>query len=156
MKKSIRNKILSALVCVALIIIILPFFQRNQEISPDTSIAAAPPFPGQPLITVSTTEPGSTSKIQLKQDDIIQPSASAWVVQIGSYKNKENALRIVNQLRANGYHAFIQEISGTLEETTRVYVGPEPKQTHAQTLADRLKTEMNLTGIVISYKPLII
>src|SRR5579872_7488431 len=35
----------------------------------------------------------------------------AWVIQMGSFKNKANALRLVNQLRANGYRAFIQQVS---------------------------------------------
>jgi cell division septation protein DedD len=152
MKKT-RNIILGLIIVAALAIILLPFFQHNQEIAPDTRIAAAPPFPGQsPAVAIAPEL--ATTKIQLKQDDIIQPSTSAWVVQIGSYKSKENALRIVNQLRANGYHAFIQEISTSFEKATRVYVGPEPKQAHAETLAHRLQAEMNLKGVVVSYQPL--
>jgi DedD protein len=152
MKKN-RNIIFGIIVLAALTIILLPFFQHNKEITPDTTIAAAPPFPDQPI--ASLPAPEVSSKIQLNQEDIIhQPIDSAWVVQIGSYKSKENALRIVNQLRASGYHAFLQESSTSLEEITRVYVGPEPQQTHAKELADRLQQEMNIKGIVITYKPL--
>lgn len=151
-----KTKILGLILIAALIVIFMPFFQRNHEIPSESTIAAAPPFPDQPVQTSAAelTSANDNTKIQLKQDDIIQPTTVAWVVQIGSYKSKENALRIVNQLRANGYHAFIQEISTSLEKITRVYVGPEPKQTHAQTLADRLQSEMNLKGMVITYKPL--
>lgn len=79
---------------------------------------------------------------------------SAWVVQIGSFKNKENAFRLVNQLRSNGYSAFIQQRKTAFGENTRVFVGPESKQALAQALASQLENEMHIRGIVISYKPL--
>lgn len=77
----------------------------------------------------------------------------SYVIQVGSYKNKVNALRVVNHLRANGYRAFIQHIS-TSGENTRVFVGPENQQATARELATKLEQEMKLHGIVISYKPL--
>lgn len=87
-------------------------------------------------------------------DRLSKLSSAAWVIQVGSYKNKANALRIVNQLRANGYRAFIQEISSNEGDHTRVYVGPENKRTNALALADRLNNHMHVQGIVISYQPL--
>lgn len=73
-----------------------------------------------------------------------------WVIQIGSFQNKTNALKLVNKVRAKGYPAFIQQIAAN----TRVYVGPESKQASARKLADHLKNELQLNGVVISYKPL--
>lgn len=75
---------------------------------------------------------------------------SAWVIQLGSYKNKTTALRLVNRLRSNGYNAFIQQASSG----TSVYVGPESKQEIARSIAARLEYEMKIQGFVISYKPL--
>jgi len=75
---------------------------------------------------------------------------SAWVIQLGSYKNKTAALQLVNRLRANGYNAFIQQASNG----TSVYVGPESKQEIARSLANRIEYEMKVQGFVISYKPL--
>jgi DedD protein len=77
---------------------------------------------------------------------------AAWVIQVGSFKNKANALRVVNHLRANGYRAFIQQFSAA--ESTRVFVGPENRQASARELAQKLETDMHVRGIVISYKPL--
>jgi len=75
--------------------------------------------------------------------------ASAWVVQLGVFKEKNNAVRLVNQLRANGYHAFLAKTG----ETTKVFVGPENKQNAAHMLASRLEQEMHIHGIVVNYKP---
>lgn len=93
-------------------------------------------------------------KTPLDEDGLAKLKSAAWVIQIGSYKNKTNALRMVNQLRANGYNAFIQQISSSLGEHTRVFVGPEIKLNSARALVDRLQSEMHIQGIVISYKPL--
>lgn len=81
---------------------------------------------------------------------------SAWVIQLGSFDNKSNALRLVNQLRAKGYQAFMQHIqSGSDNETqTRVFVGPQSQEVAARKMAAQLETSLHLKGIVISYKPL--
>ncbi|HEX4045675.1 MAG TPA: SPOR domain-containing protein [Gammaproteobacteria bacterium] len=88
------------------------------------------------------------------ENGLVNLKSSAWVIQLGNFKNKANALRLVNQLRANGYRAFTQQISTTFGYSTRVFVGPEQEQGAARELADRLSDEMKLQGIVISYKPL--
>ena len=69
---------------------------------------------------------------------------SAWVVQIGSFKNKSNALRLVNKLRMNGYHAFMQHVAMTYGENTRVFVGPESKHARTRTWASRLESDMHI------------
>lgn len=251
MERRTRHRILGIFVVIGLVIILLPLFQSNNELSSEAVLVSAPPFPDQPADVSATSEPvpsnpaeltapkqvtTSSTEIGLSHSDIVQsemalnknivsdepvsmtsepikpssyriiedtkvaslfkkserinkhiPSIKAenitvlktpdekllrmamsgitdegllklkstvWVVQIGSFKDKSNALRIVNQLRAKGYRAFIQEISSAFNNTTRVYVGPEHKQAIAHELADRLQSEMHVKGIVVSYKPL--
>lgn len=93
-------------------------------------------------------------KAPLTDNGLVELKNAVWVIQIGSFKNKANALRLVNQLRANGYRAFIQHISNTFGDNTRVFVGPEYKHHSARALASRLESDMHIRGIVISYKPL--
>lgn len=89
-----------------------------------------------------------------EEDGLIRLKNAAWVIQIGSFKNKTNALRLVNKLRASGYRAFIQQTTTAFGNNTRVFVGPEHKRILAHALANRLQSEMHIQGIVISYKPL--
>lgn len=103
---------------------------------------------------------------KLNHKDVISPfdnnglaklDESAWVIQLGSFKNKANALRLVNQLRASGYKAFMQQVSLSAgDHTTRVFVGPEEKQGNARNLAVKLESSLHIKGIVISYKPFMI
>jgi cell division septation protein DedD len=76
----------------------------------------------------------------------------AWVIQIGSFKNKVNALRLVNHLRTNGYRAFMKRVQTALGESTRVFVGPEYKQATAHRLASQLENNLHIHGLVVSYK----
>lgn len=88
----------------------------------------------------------------IDDDGLLKLKNSVWVIQMGSFTNKANAVRLVNKLRGNGYAAFIQQVASS----TRVFVGPESKQHAARTLASQINSEMHLQGIVISYKPLAI
>ncbi len=84
---------------------------------------------------------------------LLKLKQAAYVIQIGSFKEKTNALRLVNKLRAQGYRAFIQHAVVASGENTRVFVGPEHHQASARVLASELENKMKLHGIVISYKP---
>src|SRR3990167_4820801 len=97
----------------------------------------------------------SSKKNQVSVDHgLLQLKTSAWVIQLGSFKNKANALRLVNDLRQKGYKAFLQTVSSPFGDSTRVYVGPEYKHVSAEKLASELERELHLRGIVISFKPL--
>lgn len=90
----------------------------------------------------------------LRDDGLFALKNPAWVVQLGSFRDKANALRLVNELRASGYRAFIQQFSSTFGDNTRVFVGPENRHADARNLANELEEQLHLHGIVISYKPL--
>jgi DedD protein len=107
-----------------------------------------------PKIVANKNKSNHAKKSNIADDSLVNLKDPAWVVQLGSFQNKENALRLVNQLRAKGYHAFTQQTSTRFGNATRVYVGPEKQQTSARTLATRLEDDMNLRGIVLNYKPL--
>lgn len=120
--------------------------------------AATKASPKKAMRSTRTQEPAALKIKQarrkthppLDENGLFKLKNSAWVIQLGSYKNKANALRLVNRLRASGYSAFIQQASAG----TRVYVGPETKEDIARSIATRLEYEMKIQGFVISYKPL--
>lgn len=101
----------------------------------------------QPIIKTASNHPADKNLSQLK--------TAAWVVQMGSFKNKSNAQRLANQLRAKGYKAFMHNAkSAHGEERTQVYVGPEYKKVAAAELATKLEEVSKLHGIIVHYKPL--
>lgn len=84
---------------------------------------------------------------------LVKLKNSAWVIQLGSFKQKSSALKLVNKLRAKGYRAFIQHLNVASGENTNVFVGPEQHQASAKVVAAELETNLKLHGMIISYKP---
>jgi DedD protein len=75
----------------------------------------------------------------------------AWVVQVGSFSNSANAIKLRNKLRAKGFTAFVEKLEGGEGDVYRVRVGPELKREIADTLRDKLQQQMKLKGIVMGY-----
>lgn len=78
---------------------------------------------------------------------------SAWVVQMGSFKDKANAHRMAEQLKTSGFKVFTKVVTSPAGNVrTRVYIGPEFKQASAQQLTTKIQRETKLQGFVLPYK----
>lgn len=73
-----------------------------------------------------------------------------WFVQVGSFGQEANATDLRDRLRNAGYTAFVE--TSTVEGQTkhRVKVGPEMERSSAERQRDRIQTEFDLKGIVVS------
>jgi len=110
---------------------------------------------------VESKQPIKSSKNKTKKHDkpayheLAKLNKTAWIVQMGSFKNKDNARSLTDKLRAAGFNAFTKEVKlakGGLR--THVYVGPEFKEASATKISRKIKHDMNLQSIVLPYKPL--
>ena len=74
-----------------------------------------------------------------------------WVVQAGSFSDHANALSLVTRLRAEGFTAYPETITGP-EGTTvyKVKVGPVIERQSAIDLSVALRQKMNINGTVMS------
>jgi DedD protein len=61
------------------------------------------------------------------------------VIQLGSFRSKENADKLVRDMTARGFAAFIAPITTNGRELYRVRVGPTRDRTSAEALAAQLK-----------------
>jgi DedD protein len=75
------------------------------------------------------------------------PAVSGWVVQLGSFANRENAQKLVQELHHKEYSAFVAEYRGNGKVLYRVRVGPEQDRARADALRLRLGHE-GYTGSV--------
>lgn len=80
------------------------------------------------------------------------PAPSAWVLQLGSFESRENAIALRNRLRKNGFRAFVDDIIVGGKKINRVFVGPELVKINTDILKRELKEDMNLNGMVIPYR----
>lgn len=158
------NRVISILVIVAVGVLIFPFIINHPDRALSVEMIKEPPFPGQQtqnetIQAIGTSMASKTmtdaSTINIKNYKIKNHAKSkAWVIQIGASKDKITALRLVNQLRAKGYNAFIYQKGAAFGEQVNVYIGPEVKRNLAEMLATKINQEMKLSVTVRSYKPL--
>jgi DedD protein len=96
-----------------------------------------------------------TASSKRSHKSIVKLKTTAWVVQMGSFKDKSNARRLADKLRAAGFKAFTHEVkSAKGNESTRVWVGPEYRQASAAQLSTKIEEQFKMRGILVTFKPL--
>ncbi len=75
------------------------------------------------------------------------------MVQVGSFRSRDNAIALRDRLRAQGYKTFTEQAGSASRRIYRVKVGPVPKRARAEALRDRLAAKERLKGLVMSYEP---
>jgi DedD protein len=68
------------------------------------------------------------------------PLVTGWSIQVGGFAKRENAERMVKQLKAKGYGAFIAGGGGGKGHLYRVRVGPVADRAQAATLSAKLRS----------------
>ncbi len=107
------------------------------------------PAPAAPTAATSKPAPAATAPAPRTSPPPVEapraaPPASApvrgnFVVQLGSFGSRENAERLVHDMTARGFTAFIAPITTNGRELYRVRVGPTRDRASAEALAAELK-----------------
>jgi DedD protein len=69
----------------------------------------------------------------------VKPAAGNFVVQLGTFGQRDNADRLVRDMTAKGFVAFVVPIKSNGHELYRVRVGPTRDRASAEALAAQLK-----------------
>lgn len=80
-------------------------------------------------------------------DDVTQ----VWAVQVASFSDEANALKLRDRLRGDDYEAFISTARQKGEVVSRVAVGPLLDRTEAQALRDTLSKSLALDARVVAF-----
>lgn len=94
-----------------------------------------------------------------KVSKILVPQASnkpdspvrQWVIQVGSFSEKKNALALRNRLRKEGYSVFVERIKHQNREHLRVRVGPHITRNQAELEMRALKKSSGIDGVIARY-----
>jgi cell division septation protein DedD len=113
--------------------VVTPMSSPPPTVAANPAPATAPPKPvaAPPTLRVETAKPAqSTSSAQ----------RGAFAVQLGSFVSKENAERLVHDMNAKGFNAFLAPpITTGGRELYRVRVGPTRDRASAEALATQLR-----------------
>jgi len=102
--------------------------------------AAADKKPSTPPVSQETTSDTATT-------------SKAWVVQVGSFGQRDNAMRLRDQLRSKGYKTFVEQISSADKKFYRVRVGPVVSRDNALALQKELQAKMKLPDTKVMSHP---
>jgi len=121
-------------------------------VSPPAQTPAAPmaatPKPVTPTVAAAPT-PAPRTEVP-HPTNVTAPAASgSFAVQLGSFNKRDNADRLVREMIAKGFNAFVAPITSGGRELYRVRVGPARDRAAAEALAAQLR-RMGQTGSIVS------
>jgi DedD protein len=127
---------------------------RPVEVAPEPETATEAPPPvveakpaTEPKATPPPAEPKASPPAAESSDGVL-----AWVVQVGSFSQQDNAMKLRDRLRSEGFTAFVDRASSAGKTIWRVRVGPELKRENAEKQRERLQQQMKLEGIVLGHE----
>ena len=85
--------------------------------------------------------------------DIKKPGSTtrAWAVQVGSFGDYANAMRLRNKLRKKSHTAFVEKITVNNKTVYRVRTGPFIKRDKAELASQELVKKYKIKGLVVSH-----
>jgi len=91
-----------------------------------------------------------SASIVTPQEDIKSKPSDAYLLQVGSFRERDRAESLVKQFSADGFEAFVETISLTGGQTTyRVRVGPYAELLEAQEIAQEILHKSGLRVLIL-------
>lgn len=172
MDEQIRQRLVGAAVLVALGVIFIPMLfdspnkgwlgEDRPLIPPQPheieELAEAPVPEIEPLPQARPDEPSEpperepvhtseTPRTEAKEERLAR-----WAVQVGSFSSRQNAIRLRDSLRQQGFQAYTEETEESGRHTTRVRVGPVLDEVRAKRLKDQLSAKADVEGILVRHR----
>ncbi|GAB3520206.1 SPOR domain-containing protein [Photobacterium alginatilyticum] len=132
------------------------------EVIPEPEFAEVglPPEP----VTVVIDEPEANNTVSERGAVKVEPAPvtepkvgnqdSGWVVQLGVFRNFDNANQLVSKLRDAGYQAHVFPKQPQQGDLARVVVGPDVSKSKLSTQLKELEKLTGLKGRLLRFNPL--
>ncbi|BES71602.1 SPOR domain-containing protein [Marinobacter nanhaiticus D15-8W] len=117
-------------------------------------VAVSEPRPEPPPAPAKTTQPTQSANpgTSAKTEEGVEYSRAlegAWLVQLGSFGNADNATRLRDKVREKGYAAYTQSVERGDMTLTRVFSGPFVSEQEAKSAKSRLDKSFSLNSLVM-------
>ena len=176
MEDQIRYRITGTIFLLMVSIIFLPMFFDGAGLEVDAKFKEIPEYEVSAKSSVVITEfAGSRVEVNELRSSIdsdgfdqenrtllgypslteVNDGAVVWAVQIASFNDEENAYQLKNELRLDGYEAFISRMKSGGEILNRVAVGPMLDKEVAVALRDEIEQKFSFDPRVVGFsKPI--
>ena len=86
-----------------------------------------------------------------KKKPSMASATHAWAVQVGSFKQKNNALKLRDSLRKEKYKAFVEGVRSNNKLVYRVRLGPYVSRSGAEQVREKLLARQKMKGLVVKH-----
>lgn len=115
---------------------------------PEVTKPAAPePSKPEPM---ASKEPEAPVRTKQTEAEFTRSLKGAWVVQLGSFGNSDNARGLRDEVREKGYNSHLQEVVRGDNTLTRVFSGPFSEKSKAEAAKRALDKAFSLNSLVTS------
>jgi DedD protein len=135
-------------------------FQLIEEVTPPAAVpsepktasnaATAPPAAATQPAEVTPAAPPRPEPTPQTEEEFSRSLEGAWVVQLGSFGDADNARRLRDNAREKGYTSHLQEFSRGETRLTRVFSGPFVSKSEAEAAKAVLDKAFSLNSLVTS------
>jgi len=169
MDDGIKQRLIGALVLVALMVIFLPMLFSNGDLEPAEVLVDIPEKPPIPTFEikkpVKPSEQRQVEKAQPKPkpqqtlQELVDKEVDvnklpvSWALQVASFKERDNAEKLRDKLRKAGYKAYIKYRLDVEPKMIRVLIGPVLERTEIDKIKAAIVRHHKLEGVVVRYLP---
>jgi DedD protein len=157
MDKALKQRILGAIVLVALGVIFIPALLDGAGYRSREKHTVAIPLPPKfPPLSQTTLEPVATpidNKIKQVVEEQKKQAATpvqSWDLQVGIFSTKASAESFAKTLQKEG-HAYVDSTTVDGKNVYRVRIGPELDRARLEKLKDKLNTERKIKSFITTH-----
>lgn len=171
MDDGIKQRLIGAVVLVALMVIFLPMLLSSDELEPEEVLVDIPERPVVPSFEI--TAPVKSIEQKDTQTAVDQPEVDqkhtlqqlvdkevddkklpvSWTLQVASFKDRKNAEKLRDTLRQSGYKAYMKYRLDVEPKMVRVMVGPVLERKEIDKIKAAISSQHKLDGVVVRYLP---
>ncbi|PVV06463.1 MAG: hypothetical protein B6D72_14475 [gamma proteobacterium symbiont of Ctena orbiculata] len=123
-------------------------------VKPDSKPASEPtpePTPEPKPAPVKESTPPAAEPKHAPRSSPARPSPTAWVIQVASLTNENNAKKLVEQLREADLPAQMEKVKLNGKQHYRIRVGPEVDHRLAEKMAAKINKRFKLNPKLMQY-----
>ena len=169
----LKQRLVGAIILTSLAIILLPLLLDG---SPEGRELVVPRIPEPPQVELSSDrvdnfvadmrQMESTSKGRLPKEvvddtdyEVVEDFVLdqnqlpvSWSLQVGSFRQQDNATKLREKLRADNYRAYVLGADNHSGKIWRVFVGPMVNKQALAELSTELEGKLDLKGRIVRYR----
>lgn len=151
--KALKQRLLGAVILAALLVILVPEWLdgagHRSRYPQKIELRDKPVF--QPMQEIVSSTSKQSTQAKPETDTLKRSSIKAWTLQVGSFKDKANAVTLKDRLLAKGFPAYVDTLKTPQKTSHRVRIGPELDRSRLEKLQKKVVETEDLKGMIVNH-----